>query len=160
MGNIPESVGMYGAKIAYVKRYVEYASPEISKKIKNAETSGKTQLNPHSNDSIPQSTEKSTENVEKIDFSEELTTLSDLRKDNERLRKQLAHWKNETKTTDKPTVRRDDVEKLSRRLVRDYHLTVSAEEVTNIVEPLANLLAKNEDAYDTGKFFICPCITG
>lgn len=82
---------------------------------------------------------------EKTDFSEELTTLSDLRKDNERLRKQLAHWRNETKTTDKPTVRRDDVEKLSRRLVRDYHLTVSAEEVTNIVEPLANLLAKNED---------------
>ena len=79
------------------------------------------------------------------DFSEELTTLSDLRKDNERLRKQLTHWRNEVKTTDKPTVRRDDVEKLSRRLVRDYHLTVSAEEVTNIVEPLANLLAKNED---------------
>lgn len=96
-------------------------------------------------DSIPQSAEKSTENAEKTDFSEELTTLSDLRKDNERLRKQLAHWRNEVKTTDKPTVRRDDVEKLSRRLVRDYHLTVSAEEVTNIIEPLANLLAKNED---------------
>ena len=102
------------AKIAYVKRYVEYASPEISKKIKNAETSGKTQLNLHSKDSIPQSAEKSTESAEKTDFSEELTTLSDLRKDNGRLRKQIVRLKGEMKVTEKTTVRRDDVEKLSR----------------------------------------------
>ncbi len=64
-----------------------------------------------------------------IDFSEELTTLSDLRKDNERLRKQLSYWRNEVKTTDKPTVRRDDVEKLSRRLIRKYHSTLIADEL-------------------------------
>lgn len=97
------------------------------------------------NDNVIPISERFNDETDDMYFSEELTTLSDLRKDNERLRKQLTHWRNEVKTTDKPTVRRDDVEKLSRRLVRDYHLTVSAEEVTNIVEPLANLLAKNED---------------
>lgn len=97
------------------------------------------------NDNVIPISERFNDENDDMYFSEELTALSDLRKDNERLRKQLAHWRNEVKATDKPTVRRDDVEKLSRRLVRDYHLTVTAEEVTNIIEPLANLLAKNED---------------
>ncbi len=63
-------------------------------------------------------------------MSEEITTLSDLRKDNERLRKQLAYWKNETKVTDRPKVRRDDVEKPSRRLIRECHVMLFPEEVT------------------------------
>ena len=130
---------------AYIKKEKELTHVSASDKVSRQFTSETLHASRSSQDSIPQPAEKSTEIAEKSDFSEELTTLSDLRKDNARLRKQLAHWKNETKTTDKPTVRRDDVEKLSRRLVRDYHLTVSAEEVTNIVEPLANLLAKNED---------------
>ena len=63
-------------------------------------------------------------------MSEEITTLSDLRKDNERLRKQLAYWKNETKVTDRPKVRRDDMEKLSRRLIRECHVMLFPKEVT------------------------------
>ena len=80
--------------------------------------------------SIPQSAEKSTEIAEKTDFSEEITTLSDLRKDNGRLRKQIVRLKGEMTVTEKPTVRRDDVEKLSRRLIREYHVTLFSEEVT------------------------------
>ena len=66
----------------------------------------------------------------KTDFSEEITTLSDLRKDNERLRKQIVRLKGEMKVTKKPTVRRDDVEKPSRRLIRECHVMLFPEEVT------------------------------
>ena len=96
-------------------------------------------------DSIPQPAEKSTEIAEKSDFSEEITTLSDLRKDNERLRKQIVRLKGEMKVTEKPTVRRDDVEKLSRRLIREYHSTLTANDIADSVQDLAHFLVRNGD---------------
>ena len=77
-------------------------------------------------DSITHSSEKAIGNGEKTDFSEEISEIQNLREENKRLRKQLARWKNEVKVTEKPTVRRDDVEKLAHRIIKDYHSTLSA----------------------------------
>ena len=79
------------------------------------------------------------------DFSEEISEIQDLRKENARLRKQLAHWKNEVKVTERPTVRRDDVEKLARRIRKDYHSTLPLDKVTEHINELANFLARHED---------------
>ena len=49
-----------GAKIAYVKRYIEKASAEIDKKIKKAETAKQSRLNQPSNKSISQKSDLST----------------------------------------------------------------------------------------------------
>lgn len=107
--------------------------------------------------SIPQTTEKSTENAEKTDFSEEISEIQDLREENKRLRKQLAHWRNEVKVTEKPTVRREDTDKLARRLIKDYNITMSRNEVMDSVYSIANLLAKNEDmTWDAVRRFVEP----
>lgn len=79
------------------------------------------------------------------DFSEEISEIQDLRKENARLRKQLAHWKNEVKVTERPTVRRDDVEKIARRIRKDYHSTLPLDKVTEHINELANFLARHED---------------
>ena len=89
--------------------------------------------------------ERFNEKNEDIRFSEELTTLSDLRKDNERLRKQIVRLKGEMKVTEKPTVRRDDVEKLSRRLIREYHSTLTANDIADSAQDLAHFLVRNGD---------------
>ena len=55
-----------GTKIAYVKRYIEKASPEIDKKIRKKETAEQIRLNQSSNPIIPQKTDLSSSSAKNI----------------------------------------------------------------------------------------------
>ncbi|MBR3691877.1 MAG: hypothetical protein IKL89_04155 [Clostridia bacterium] len=61
------------------------------------------------------------------------------------MRKQIVRLKSEMKETKKPTLRRDDIEKLSRRLILEYHSPLTADDIADSVQDLAHFLVRNGD---------------
>lgn len=75
----------------------------------------------------------------KTRFSQDLAELDDLRKENERLRKQADYWKGQLRRTtpETRTLRQADVDKLAKNLVKQYGSTLSAADLHHILIPPA-----------------------
>ncbi len=73
-------------------------------------------------------------------FSREETGLSDLRKENTKLKAQVEYWRNQTKVTDHPTLREGDVKKATNEMLQEYESTANKEQVAKQIKSLGETI--------------------
>jgi len=95
-------------------------------------------------------------------FSRKIVSFDDLREENRLLKerldelkgiekqaankaKQAEYWKGQTRRTTQPTLRQEDVDKLAKRLIRDYEGTVAAEDVAGELKALGEFIMRGGD---------------
>lgn len=95
-------------------------------------------------------------------FSRKVVSFDDLREENRLLKgrldelkgvekqaaskaKQAEYWKGQTKRTTQPTLRQEDVDKLAKRLIRDYDGTVSAKDISAELKALGEFIMRGGD---------------
>ena len=79
-------------------------------------------------------------------LSREETDLSELRKENTKLRAQVEYWRNQTKVTDHPTLREGDVRKAAGELLEDYESTADKKQIAKNLKSLGEtILAGGKD---------------
>ena len=76
-----------------------------------------------------------------IRFSQELD-LDKLRRENERLKARVERLKGEMKETKEKTVRKTDVDKLARRIVKDYDSTLRADEISGELKEIGDSIVR------------------
>lgn len=81
------------------------------------------------------------------DYSRELETLKELREQNEALKEKAEYWKNQTKrtTSDKVSLRKNDVEKLAKRLLKDYSSKLEANDIADELVKLGEFILRGGD---------------
>lgn len=88
--------------------------------------------------------------VDKAKFSQDLAELEALRKENERLKSRVEHWKGQLKRTapETRTVRYGDVDKLARRLVKEYGGTLETSDISSRLKALGDFIIRGGDGKD------------
>lgn len=88
--------------------------------------------------------------VEGARFSQDLAELDALRKENERLKGRVEHWKGQLKQTtpETRTLRQGDVDKLARRLVKEYGGTLDASTISEKLKSLGEFIIRGGDGKD------------
>ena len=88
--------------------------------------------------------------VEGARFSQDLAELDALRKENERLKGRVEHWKGQLKQTtpETRTLRQGDVDKLARRLVKEYGGTLDASIISEKLKSLGEFIIRGGDGKD------------
>ena len=79
--------------------------------------------------------------------SRELESLEELRQQNVALQKQVEYWKGQTKRTTRETatLRQADIDKLARRIVKDYSSTLKAEDIVDPLKKLGEYILRDGD---------------
>lgn len=79
--------------------------------------------------------------------SSELESMEELRKQNLELQKQVEYWKGQTKRTTRETatLRQEDIDKLARRIVKDYSSTMKAEDIAAPLKQLGEYILRDGD---------------
>ena len=80
-------------------------------------------------------------------FSQDLEELEALRKENERLKNRVEHWKGQLRQTTPETrsVRQGDIDRLARQLVKDFGGTLKASDISGRLKALGNLIVRGGD---------------
>ena len=88
--------------------------------------------------------------VEGARFSQDLAELDALRKENERLKGRVEHWKGQLKQTtpETRTLRQGDVDKLARHLVKEYGGTLDASIISEKLKSLGEFIIRGGDGKD------------
>lgn len=83
------------------------------------------------------------------EFSQDLAELDALRKENERLKNRVEHWKGQLRQTTPETrsVRQGDIDKLARQLVKDYGGTLRASDISGRLKALGDLIVRGGDDF-------------
>ncbi|MBE6884543.1 MAG: hypothetical protein E7487_08050 [Ruminococcaceae bacterium] len=76
-------------------------------------------------------------------FSREETSLTDLRKENTKLRAQVEYWRDQTKVTDHPTLREGDVKKAAGEILKEYKSTADKTETAKEMQRLGNYIVQS-----------------
>ena len=84
----------------------------------------------------------------KITYSRELPSLNELREENEELREKVAELKRQFTRSKAPSFKRADVEKLARKLTKQYDSELDASEIVVNLHSLANNLLNEADYKD------------
>lgn len=84
-----------------------------------------------------------------IRFSQDLAELEALRKENERLKSRVEHWKGQLRQTTPETrsVRQGDIDRLARQLVRNYGGTLKASDISGRLKALGDLIVRGGDEF-------------
>lgn len=82
-------------------------------------------------------------------FSQDLEELDALRKENERLKNRVEHWKGQLRRTTPETrsVRQGDIDRLARQLVRNYGGTLKASDISGRLKALGDLIVRGGDEF-------------
>lgn len=80
-------------------------------------------------------------------FSQDLEELDALRKENERLKNRVEHWKGQLRQTTPETrsVRQGDIDRLARQLVKDFGGTLKASDISGRLKALGDLIVRGGD---------------
>ena len=84
-----------------------------------------------------------------IRFSQDLAELDALRKENERLKSRVEHWKGQLRQTTPEirSVRQGDIDRLARQLVRNYGGTLKASDISGRLKALGDLIVRGGDDF-------------
>lgn len=82
-----------------------------------------------------------------VRFSQQLPGLDELSAENEALRNEVEYWKGQTKLTkpEERTVRRGDIDKLAKRLIKSYGSTLKAEDISGELAELGDYIVRGGD---------------
>lgn len=81
----------------------------------------------------------------RVKFSQQLPGLDEPSAENEALRNEVEYWKGQTKLTnpEERTVRRGDIDKLAKRLIKSYGSTLKAEDISGELAELGDYIVRN-----------------
>ena len=80
-----------------------------------------------------------------IRYSRELDSVNALREQNEALQEKVDYWKGQTKRTTQPTLRKGDVEKLAKNIIKKYDGVLDASEISGELKDLGDFILRGGD---------------